>query len=120
MMRSARSISPPLASRPSDSALARLVRDHRAQRHDGERQHRHVRRIVGREVPRHAAEQHRVGDTIDDGVEVRAALTRRVRCLGQSTVEQVGQGGKDDQHQAQTQLAEADRDRRTDRDERDR
>ena len=58
------------------------------------------------EVPGDAAEQQRVGEAVDRGVEERAALARRVRRLGQRAVEQVGQRREDHQQQARAQLPE--------------
>ena len=49
---------------------------------------------------------------VDGRVEERAALARRAGGLGERTVEQVGQGGEDDEHEAEPQLAGADRERR--------
>ena len=110
-IRSARSISPPLASSPSDSALARWyeitnANDDTAYGSTARRGSSWVGEVVG-----DAAEQERVGHAVDGRVEEGAALTRRARRLGERAVEQVGQRRQDHEDQPQRDVPGADRDR---------
>ena len=110
-IRSARSISPPLASSPSDSALARSydTSDDAAMMAKGSSA------MCGLSVDAryHATppSSSGVGDPVDHGVEERAPLAGGVRCLGQRAVEQIGQRGQDDEQQPEPQGAAADGDR---------
>ena len=70
---------------------------------------------VGRgEIPRDTTEQQRVGDSVADRVEERAATRRGAGGLGHGPVEQVGHRGEDDEQKPATERAARDRDGGTD------
>ena len=96
---------------PERLGFGALVADHRRHRHHGERQQREVRRLRAREVPCDAAEQEGVGEPVDRRVEERATLAGCTRCLGQRTIEQIGQRSEDDEHEPDAQFAGTDGDR---------
>jgi hypothetical protein len=109
IIRSARSISPPLPRfSPRLSALA-LVGDHERCGDDTERQQHQLAVMVGRHVVRHPAEQRRVREPVDDRVEVAATLAGAIRRLGDRTVEEVVGSGGDEQEYGEVMMAYGDR-----------
>ena len=107
---------PALGVESEGLGLRPLVGDQRRGCHHGERQHRHVRRLVPGEIPRDAAKEHGVGDSVDRRIEERPALARRLGCLGQRAVEQVGHGGEDDEDKSEPEVPGPDGERRADPD----
>ena len=93
------------------------VADDRAERHDRERQHRHVGVLV--EAKYQATPPNSRASVTRSMMESKNAprWLEVLRGLGQRTVEQVGQRGEDDQQETEAELTEPDRDRGPDRHE---
>ena len=78
IIRSARSMRPPLARQAEALGLRALVGDQVGRREDREGQQHELAVVVRGQVVRDAAEDQRVGDAVHDRVEERAALARAV------------------------------------------
>ena len=114
IIRSARSMRPPLAAESQGLGLGPLVGDERADPDDGQGQEDQVPLVDRHQVPRDAAHHHDVGHPVGHRVEEGPPDRRRSRRLGHRAVEQVVEAGDGQERHGQQEMPGGDGHRGTD------